>query len=203
MLSAATRTTRTSALGLVLANLLPVVGVLALGWSPFTVVMAYVLETVIVGLYAWLRILLAQQTPLGARIGVAMFFTAHYGIFLLVQSVFLVIALGADDAWSPDVQRELAIAGLGFLVSHGISFATHYLGGGEFRQADARVELFRPYLRVFVQQVVAILGFWIALTLGGARIGPVLALVACKLLLDLRAHLRLHADDTPRAPLPG
>ena len=57
MLSAATRTTRTSALGLVLANLLPVVGVLALGWSPFTVVMAYVLETVIVGLYAWLRIL--------------------------------------------------------------------------------------------------------------------------------------------------
>ena len=41
------------------------------------------------------------------------------------------------------------------------------------------------------------------LELGGARIGPVLALVACKLLLDLRAHLRLHADDAPRAPLPG
>lgn len=199
LLSGATRATRTTAAGLVIANLVPLVGVVALGWSAFSIVMAYVLETVIVGLYTWLRILLAQKTPLGERFGTAMFFTVHYGIFVAVQSVFLVIALGVAEAWSPDNQRELAIAGASFLVSHGISFFVHYIRGGEFRAAEAKVELFRPYGRIFVQQMVAIFGFLLAMRYG-AGMGPVVILVACKLVVDLLAHLRSHwkSPEPPR-----
>lgn len=206
LLSVADRATRTTALGLILANLMPLIGVIALGWSPFSVVMAYVLETVIVGLYTWLRILLAQKTPVAERIGTAMFFLAHYGFFVLAQTVFIVLGVGVRDAWSPEVQRELAIAGLCFLVSHGISFVTHYLRGGEYRLADARVELFRPYGRIFTQQLIAIFGFWLTLAFTGPRVGPVVILVACKLLIDLRSHLRSHGARVParpREPFPG
>lgn len=196
LLSSATRATRSTAAGLVLANLMPLVGVVALGWSAFSVVMVYVLETIIVGLYTWLRILLAQQTPVGKRITLAMFFTMHYGIFVLVQTVFIVMALGVAELWSSDNQRELMIAGACFVLSHGFSFVVHYLRGGEFREADAGAELIRPYGRIFTQQFVAIFGSWLALSLGGARIGPVIILVACKLMIDLGAHLRSHATAT-------
>lgn len=201
-LSAANRASRTTALGLVVANLMPLIGIIFLGWSPFSVVMAYVLETVIVGVYTWLRILLAQRTPVSQRIGAALFFTAHYGIFVLVQTSFLLLSLGVADIWSPAIQKELAIAGLGFVLSHGISFATHYIGGGEYRQADARLEIFRPYGRIFVQQFVVIFGFWLAMLFVGPRVAPVVILVACKLVLDLRAHLRKHARADAE-PLPG
>ena len=202
-LSAANRASRTTALGLVVANLMPLIGIIALGWSPFTVVMAYVLETVIIGVYTWLRILLAQRTPVSQRIGAAFFFTAHYGIFVLVQTSFLLLSLGVADVWSPAIQEELAVAGLGFVLSHGISFATHYIGGGEYRQADARLEIFRPYGRIFVQQFVVIFGFWLAMLLVGPRVAPVVILVACKLVLDLRAHLRTHAVTRDAQALPG
>lgn len=193
LLSRATRATRTTAAGLVLANLMPLLGIVALGWSPFSVVMVYVVETVIVGLYTWLRMLLAQKTPSGQRIALAMFFTMHYGLFVLVQTVFIVMALGVADLWSPDNQRELMIAGAGFVVSHGFSFVVHYLRGGEFREADARLELVRPYGRIFAQQFVAVFGFWIAMSFGEARIGPVVILVICKLMIDLGSHLHAHA----------
>lgn len=205
LLSAANRRTRTTALGLVLANLTPLVGVIALGWSPFSVVMAYVVETLVVGVYTWLRILLARQTPFVARVGTAMFFTVHYGLFVLVQTVFITIAVGTQD-WTPAVQQELAIAGACFFISHGISFVTHYLGAGEYREAVANIELFRPYGRIFTQQLVAIFGGWLALGLGGARIGPVVILVVCKLVIDLGVHLRSHgarAPAEPREPFPG
>jgi len=195
LLTHATRRTRGTALSLVLANLVPLIGVLLLGWSPFSVVMAYVLETVIIGVYTWLRMALAQQSPPGKRLFTIVFFTFHYGLFVAVQTVFITLAVGIGDASDPAIQRELAVAGAGFVISHGISFFTHYLGAGEFRQANATVELFRPYGRIFVQQFVAIFGFFVMLTLGGARVGPVVVLVVCKLLIDLRAHLRSHATD--------
>lgn len=199
-LSATNRASRTTALSLVVANLLPLIGILFLGWSPSAVVLAYVLETVIVGVYTCLRILLAQRTPVSQRIGAVMFFAAHYGFFVLIQTVFLLINLGLSDIRSPAVQRELIIAGLGFLVSHGISFATHYVRGGEYRSADARIEIFRPYGRIFVQQFVAIVGFWLAIVVVGQGVAPVVLLVVCKLVLDLHAHLRAHA--VPRATQP-
>lgn len=205
LLSAATRPTRATAIGLILANLMPLVGVLALGWSPFSVVMAYVVETIIVGVYTWLRILLAQQTPFVARIGTAMFFTMHYGLFVLVQTVFITLAVGLQD-WTPAVQQELAIAGACFFVSHGISFVTHYIHGGEYREAVANIELFRPYGRIFTQQFIAIFGGWLAFGFGGAHIGPVVILVVCKLVIDLGTHLRSHGTilpARPREPFPG
>jgi hypothetical protein len=198
LLTRATRRTRGTALSLVLANLVPLIGVLLLGWSAFSVVMAYVLETVIIGIYTWLRIALAQQSPPGRRLFLIAFFSCHYGLFVAVQTLFIIIAVGIDDASDPAIQRELAVAGAGFVISHGISFFTHYVGGGEYRLANATVELFRPYGRIFTQQFVAIFGFFVMGALGGARVGPVVVLVACKLLIDLRAHLRSHATDPAR-----
>jgi Family of unknown function (DUF6498) len=98
-----------SALVLVVANAIPLVGVLFLGWSLWTILTIYWLENGIVGLWNIPKILLAQGALLPGRLGVgyrswaiqpmpgagraflAIFFAFHYGLFWLVHGVFVLV----------------------------------------------------------------------------------------------------------------
>jgi hypothetical protein len=100
---------------LVMANLVPLVGVLFLGWDLATLVAVYWAENGVVGVFAVLRILTAgnagpgafvpqpppppgrpavAQLPGGAaRFFLAPFFCVHYGMFWFVHGVFVWLAL--------------------------------------------------------------------------------------------------------------
>jgi hypothetical protein len=96
-----------SALALVVANAIPLVGVLFLGWSLWTILAVYWVENGIVGLWNIPRILLAEGALLPGRVGVgyrawavrpmpgvgraalAAFFAVHYGLFWLVHGGFV------------------------------------------------------------------------------------------------------------------
>ena len=98
-----------SALVLVAANLLPLVGVVFFGWSLWTILTVYWLENGIVGLWNIPKILLAEGTflpdrtgvgysawatrpmPAMGRVALAVFFTFHYGLFWLVHGVFVLV----------------------------------------------------------------------------------------------------------------
>jgi len=103
--TAASRT----ALALVAANAVPLVGVLAFGWSLWTILAIYWVENGIVGIWNIPRILLAAGSflpgrtgvgyrtwavrpmpPLG-RVALAIFFAVHYGIFWVVHGVFVLV----------------------------------------------------------------------------------------------------------------
>ena len=105
------RTTESrTAIALVLANAVPLVGVLFFGWSLWTILVIYWVENGIVGIWNIPRILLAQgvllpgkvgvgyrpwavaKVPAVGRTGLAVFFTFHYGLFWLVHGVFVLIA---------------------------------------------------------------------------------------------------------------
>lgn len=92
-----------------MANLVPLVGVLFLGWSLWTILAIYWVENGIVGLWNIPKILLAEGSFLPGRLGIgyrtwavnpmpavgrvamAAFFAVHYGLFWLVHGVFVLV----------------------------------------------------------------------------------------------------------------
>jgi hypothetical protein len=98
-----------SAIVLVAANLIPLVGVLFFGWSLWTILAIYWAENGIVGLWNIPKILLAEGALLPGRVGagdrpwavqpvpgagrvfMAGFFAVHYGLFWLVHGVFVLV----------------------------------------------------------------------------------------------------------------
>jgi hypothetical protein len=102
-----------SAIVLVIANVIPIIGVLFFGWSLITILVLYWLENGIVGFWNIPKIALAQgslipglpdapvstgrlaTTPALARLtlvpraGLAIFFLVHYGIFWFGHGVFV------------------------------------------------------------------------------------------------------------------
>ena len=97
-----------SAIVLVLANAIPLVGVAFFGWNLWTIIVVYWLENGIVGFWNLPRILMAQGSVVGplrnvrsfgvsetgaigaaGRTAMAVFFTFHYGMFWFVHGVFV------------------------------------------------------------------------------------------------------------------
>jgi hypothetical protein len=104
-----TASTRT-AIALVAANAIPLIGVLFLGWSLLTILVIYWVENGIVGLWNVPKIILAQgsivptrwnmppsaaaalstlRLPGAGRAGLALFFIVHYGLFWLGHGFFV------------------------------------------------------------------------------------------------------------------
>ena len=90
-------------IALVAANLVPLVGVLFLGWDAFRVVFLYWLENVVIGVFHVWKMVLARG-PISDRRnlsgsesarGLAVFFGLHYGLFTLIHGFFVVTLLGA------------------------------------------------------------------------------------------------------------
>lgn len=182
-----------SALVLIAANTAPVVGVLALHWSIFIIILLYWCENVVVGVFNVLRMALAEPRGTLEKAGKAVlipFFIAHYGIFTIVHGVFVVALFG-----STNTLRELVAGGSGLLwglgamvASHGYSFVTNYLRTGEYRRVDLGLLLFQPYARVVVMHLT-ILGGGLAAQKLGAPLAALLVLIALKTGVDLVAHL--------------
>lgn len=100
--------TSRSAIALLVANAIPLVGVYFFGWSLLTILVLYWLENGIVGFWNVPRILLAQGTavstpsppPTAGRAALATFFLVHYGIFWLVHGIFVFALPSFMDAGS-------------------------------------------------------------------------------------------------------
>lgn len=215
---------------LLLANAIPLVGVLLLGWSLWTILAVYWLENGIVGLFSLAKILLARGEvapglepvaaarvasvpPIVHRVLFAAFFPLHYGVFWAGHGVFVLGFLpifarleggfGTDTAAlaGSGIDWTAAAIGAGALfASHGVSFLVNYLWRGEYRTASPSIQAQAPYERVIALHVTILLGAW-AIILIGSPVGALLVLVAVKAYIDLRAHLR-ERDRSSRIPVP-
>jgi hypothetical protein len=202
-------------------NLVPLAGVLFLGWSTFDLMVLYWFENGIVGLFALLKILLTRgrdgdAVSVGAafeRLFVAGFFMLHYGAFWTVHGLFVVALFGggagasgaafapmAGPAWfffgglgiaGAVLRGGLLLAAMGLLVSHAVSFIGNVLTRGEDLDRPPKELMARPYGRVAVLHVTLVLGAGLMLGLGEPVIGLAL-FVLLKTVVDLRAHVRSH-----------
>jgi hypothetical protein len=188
-----------SVVTLLLANLVPLVGVLAFGWSLIEVMFVFWAESAVIGLFN-----IAKMIRIDAATGTvsAAFFAVHYGIFMLVHAAFIIVLFapkpGGRLFQSPSVDVALAAlepamaAVAAMFVSHGVSFAANFLRQREYERTTVPEQMFAPYKRIMVMQVAIILGGWIIMTVN-EPVGALGVLVLLKTGVDLVAHLREHA----------
>lgn len=184
----------------ILWNLTPLIGYLFYGWQPVVVFMCYALETVMLGFFNVLKLLVVYKYGLPkaadeqgiSGLGIIPFFLAHYYFFVFVQlSIFLAVAgmenkygfnvFGAiwDFLQKPDAQVALAL----FTTSASYSFITDFIAPGVYKERTMVRQMFEPYGRIFVQQFVVISGSMLYMLFGGGWF--LLVFVSIKTWFDL------------------
>lgn len=188
---------RSSALALVAANLVPLYGVLALGWKVAPLMVFYWTENLVVGFFNALKMSRAQGAVDGSRMtlngrpvtrdsrrSLILFFAMHYGIFTLGHGVFVMVMFG------PEPGRALGDIGLALLVlsvSHGYSYRRNFIGRGEYRVISFATLFWQPYARLIAMHLAIVLGGTLA-TAMAQPLGALLVLVGLKTAIDLVAH---------------
>ncbi|MGH7532068.1 MAG: DUF6498-containing protein [Gemmatimonadales bacterium] len=199
-----------SIVALVLANALPLIGVLWFHWQVFPILLVYWLENVVVGGFNVLRMLTAdpdQPIEWIGKLFIIPFFCVHFGLFTMVHGVFVFTFFGKGvpalvpfhSGWITPAEVMAAIhathveyAWLALLLSHGFSFVWNYLLGGEYKHASLQQLMGQPYARVMILHVVILFGAAIAAALGSPTPALVL-LVVLKIGVDIKAHQRERA----------
>jgi hypothetical protein len=212
-----------SVAALVIANLVPLVGVLIAGWSLPTILVLYWVENGVVGVLNVPKILLARGTGGGtpspgtftmamppaltggaSRAALASFFVLHYGVFWVVHGVF-VFALPSFIGPTSIPNGGFGMFGSGSVALGAIPPAAALLFGSHLVSFWQNELVRREYLRISpVQQMMAPYGRVVVMhmtILGGAFLALLLnaplwslvVMVVLKIGLDLRAHAVEHA----------
>ena len=198
-----------SLLALLLANAVPVIGVLFLGWTVFPLLLLYWLENVIVGGFNVAKMLLARPAePIywAGKLFLIPFFIVHFGGFTFVHGVLLVAFFGPKGLQPFDLltavpaairTNQLGWGLLSLVASHGFSFFWNYLKNGEYQRASLQTLMGQPYGRIVVLHLTVLFGGWVVMMLG-SPVGALVVLVGLKTAADLRAHLAERKKFAPR-----
>jgi hypothetical protein len=206
---------------LVIANLIPLLGVLFLDWSVWTILILYWLENGIVGAFNILKIRNAagpmdatgasfrmngRPVDMASRAGLITFFIIHYGLFWIVHGVFVLtlplfamMGPSGDPAeFAGDVSPgTILVALIALTISHGVSYYFNFVKGGEYLRVSPAGQMFAPYGRLVVLHITIIVG-GMAIAFTGAPAAAVAILVLLKTVLDVGFHLAAHrAIATP------
>lgn len=173
-------------------------GLLFLGDITATeIVILYAIETIIVGLFHLVKMFVisfftnkdSKQKLMGLFL--MGFFSIHYGIFVFVQTTFFFVFLSMEDKrisssiglenFKTVLQLPGFQIGLIFMIiSYALRFWFIFYRSGYYKTVQLEAYIFQPYLRIFIQQFVAILpGFFIIFGKAG--------FVAAILLIIIRA----------------
>jgi Family of unknown function (DUF6498) len=215
----------TSALVLVAANLVPLVGVAFFDWDLATILVLYWIESGVVGLLNIPKMLLARGplrvearglavvlpmsldgfAGVATRAFLAVFFVIHYGIFWAVHGVFVFLLPSFQrsreglPASSDGVDMAVIISAAALLLaSHLGSFVVNFIGHREYLSVSPIQQMFAPYSRVVVMHLTILFGAFLAIMLG-APVWTMVVMVSVKTGIDLRLHAREHARTaTPK-----
>jgi hypothetical protein len=193
---------RPSVIALILANLVPLFGVLVWHWEVFPLMFLFWSENVIVGAFNVLKMLTASpESPLSwaGKLFIIPFFCIHYGMFTFVHGVFVVVLFGGGmrpgagfpgpaTFWQIMRENDLGWAVLGLTVSRAVSFVSNYVWNGEYKRASVSLLMSQPYGRIMVLHLAILGGGFLMLALHSPTLG-LLLLVVLKTGLDLRAHV--------------
>ena len=138
----------------------------------------------------------------GSKLFIVPFFTFHYGMFCAVHGMFVFVLFGGDGGLhggSPfdaigRLTGSLFQGGLGFAIvalaaSHLVSFATNYIGKGEYRRLTVPQLMVQPYGRIIVLHI-AIIGGAFAILMLKLPAAALAILIVGKTIVDLKFHLR-------------
>ena len=192
---------RSSSIALIFANLVPLYGVLALGWKVAPILVFYWTENLVVGFFNVLKMHRAQggvadsgmtmndrPVTIDSRKGMIFFFIAHYGGFTFCHGIFVLFMFHPQLKSLP---RDVGLALLVLLISHGYSYLHNFIGHGEYRNVAFTTLFWQPYVRVVIMHITILIGGVLAERYG-SPVAALLVLVGLKTLIDLGAHWLEH-----------
>lgn len=201
---------------LIAANLVPLAGVLFLGWKVGDIVLLYWLENVVIGVMNVARIAAAEpdaltrNAPRGKKVRphellmakafLGGFFLMHYGAFCAGHATFLAFMFPVKGPGGRSLEMDgvilhmltdpgILVAVLALFASHLVSYFRNYLGRGEYRQVDIAQLMTRPYGRIVVVHIFIIAGGFLVTFLKSPLIALAL-FVIIKTAVDLHMHRR-------------
>jgi len=172
---------------------------LGLGWSIMTILWGYWVQSVIIGFYTAIKlIVLGQRIENKANslegLGLALFFVLHYGLFHFAYLVFLTvftIGLFSETQVSIDI-TGIGILGIVFLINHGFSMWYNTLRVKKIvTEKDLQQEFIAPYPRIIPMHLTIIfVGIFIIESSGTAAI---IIFMGIKTIADFFGHKWLHS----------
>ena len=178
---------------LVLANLVPVFGVLYFGWKVADILILYWLENLVIGALNIPKMWACKGNPF-SKLFLTGFFTVHFGMFCYGHGMIIseIFADGRDILeWVSGSAFLWAIAAM--FISHLFSMFVNFLGKREYADRDANTQMFLPYGRIVIMHVVVLVGGLLVESLG-SPIYALFVLIALKILIDGAAHKHEHRD---------
>jgi Family of unknown function (DUF6498) len=190
---------------LIIVNLIPLYCVWFEGWNASEVFLVYCLETVIIGIINVLKMacvtIFVKSSDTWENGGsitqqsgwfFIFFFIVHYGFFVFVQTqIFFSVSgllpggsLFASYAKIPELLGDNGkLMLLIFVVYYTVQNFIDFFMSGNYKTISMGRLMFEPYMRIFVQQFVVILGS-IFLSFGGGKIF-ILVFVIAKIFFEL------------------
>lgn len=193
-----------SVMALLAANAVPVVGVLAFDWDLRMILFLYWAESAVIGFYNVLKMMCIGGI---VALPICVFFSAHYGIFMMVHLgfIFAITTFGKMSPGAMPFEGALEVLGdwgvwtgiAGLFISHGVSFVINFLP--ESRELNSTAErtaavgkqMAAPYGRIILMHMTLLIGAF-AVTLLGAPAAVLVLLVVFKLIADVAAHAKEH-----------
>ncbi|WP_146190716.1 DUF6498-containing protein [Polaribacter aquimarinus] len=167
--------------------------------SPITVLFAYFLETIIIGFFNALKMFWSIRFG-GHKTGgyfLILFFLFHYGFFVGVQSVFgfSLFEMDSNSIFREPFQvlknyqiilglEEMKYAFPAIIFTHLGKFFSDFIKNEKYKKFLPTEIMFKPYVRIFIQQFVVILSFFF-MVLGKAGIIAAILLILFRLFIDL------------------
>ena len=171
--------------------------------DPFAVVMAYFLETLIIGLVHAFKMLYVakkstteQSNPKKKSPYFIIFFLFHYSFFVAVQSIFVfaIFQFADTNIREPfnliaNYWYVLSLKGIGYsllimLVFIGLHTYFSFIRNYAYHHLTLDGMFFQPYLRIFVQQFTVILSMFFIAFISAGIIAAVI-LIVLRLFVDL------------------
>jgi Family of unknown function (DUF6498) len=189
---------------LILVNLIPLYGVWFEGWDAKEIFIVYCLETVIIGVVNVIKMacitIFVRKKDVWESNGNTMqsgwffifFFIVHYGFFVFVQTqiFFGVSRMIPDGSMIMNYAKIPELLGhngklmlLIFIAYYTVQSFFSFFSSGTYKTISLGRQMFEPYMRIFVQQFVVILGSMF-LTFGAGKIF-ILVFVFAKIFFEL------------------
>ena len=165
---------------LIIVNLIPLYGVWFEDWNASQIFLVYCLETVIIGIINVLKMacvtLFVRKKDTWENGGSStmqsgwffiFFFIVHYGFFVFIQTqlFFSVSGLIPDGSFIKNYSKIPGLLGdngklmlLIFIVYYTLQNIFDFFLSGNYKTISMGRLMFEPYIRIFVQQFVVILG---------------------------------------------
>ncbi len=183
-----------SVISLIIANFVPVFGVLFFEWNIRDIFYIYFFETIIIGFYSVCHLWQAPASKLRQVVGINLerfvyiaVFCFTYGMGVASTGVFLNLLI-------PMYDTDLARIGPALLVlflSHGVSYFVNFLGNKEFESQSLQEIFIQPFKRLMFPNLFIIFVLFPFLAFFGT-VGSVIALAIFRTCIDLKMHIWEH-----------